>query len=133
MQLGFVVSERYLLTIHRSPVEYPTDFTEQDKGETAIGQLSPAALAAALLDWLLTQFFEQVAEIEAAGDEIDQEVLGILVHLDDERGAATLDLLARFAETNQVLLFTHHKSVRDDARRLEEQGSATIVEINRMR
>ncbi len=57
----------------------------------------------------------------------------ILVHFDDERGAATLDLLARFAETNQVLLFTHHKSVRDDARRLEEQGSAAIVEIDRMR
>ena len=47
--------------------------------------------------------------------------------------AATLDLLARFAETNQVLLFTHHKSVRDDARRLEEKGSAAIVEIDRMR
>jgi uncharacterized protein YhaN len=57
----------------------------------------------------------------------------ILVHFDDERGAATLDLLARFAETNQVLLFTHHKSVRDDARRLEEQGSAAIVEIDRRR
>tara|TARA_R110000782_G_scaffold270455_1_gene371310 strand:- start:9423 stop:12908 length:3486 start_codon:yes stop_codon:yes gene_type:complete len=56
----------------------------------------------------------------------------ILVHFDDERSAATLDLLARFAETNQVLLFTHHKSVRDDARRLETQGSATIVEIGRL-
>ena len=56
----------------------------------------------------------------------------ILVHFDDERSAATLDLLARFAETNQVLLFTHHKNVRDDARRLEAQGSATIVEIERL-
>ncbi|MDT7532993.1 AAA family ATPase [Sphingobium sp. SA2] len=56
----------------------------------------------------------------------------ILVHFDDERSAATLDLLARFAETNQVLLFTHHKSVRDDARRLEAQGTATIVEIERL-
>jgi len=56
----------------------------------------------------------------------------ILVHFDDERSAATLDLLARFAETNQVLLFTHHKSVRDDARRLEEEGAAAIVEIERL-
>lgn len=56
----------------------------------------------------------------------------ILVHFDDERSAATLDLLARFSETNQVLLFTHHKSVRDDARRLEEQGAASIVEIERL-
>ena len=56
----------------------------------------------------------------------------ILVHFDDERSAATLDLLARFAETNQVLLFTHHKGVRDDARRLEEKGAAAIVEIGRL-
>ncbi|TAY41483.1 ATP-binding protein [Rhizobium leguminosarum] len=56
----------------------------------------------------------------------------ILVHFDDERSAATLDLLARFAETNQVLLFTHHKSVRDDALRLEEKGAAAIVEIGRL-
>jgi uncharacterized protein YhaN len=55
----------------------------------------------------------------------------ILVHFDDDRSSATLDLLARFAETNQVLLFTHHKSVRDDARRLEKQGVASIVEIER--
>ena len=57
----------------------------------------------------------------------------ILVHFDDERGAATLDLLARFAETNQVLLFTHHKSVRDAARQLEQQGTAAIVEIQPLR
>lgn len=56
----------------------------------------------------------------------------ILVHFDDDRSAATLDLLARFAEANQVLLFTHHKSVRNDARRLEGQGLATIVEIGRL-
>lgn len=76
VQLGFVVGKRYLLTIHRSPVKYISDFTAQDKGETAIGQLSPASLASALLDWHLTQFFEEVAEIETAVDEIDQEILG---------------------------------------------------------
>ena len=56
----------------------------------------------------------------------------ILVHFDDERGGATLDLLARFGESNQVLLFTHHKSIRDDARRLAEQGLAAIVEIDHL-
>lgn len=55
----------------------------------------------------------------------------ILVHFDDERSAATLDLLARFAEKNQVLLFTHHKSVRDDASRLAESQAAAIVDIPR--
>jgi len=53
----------------------------------------------------------------------------ILVHFDDGRSKATLDLLARFGESNQVLLFTHHESVRDQARRLEEAGVAAVVEI----
>ncbi|ATW05803.1 YhaN family protein [Sphingorhabdus sp. YGSMI21] len=56
----------------------------------------------------------------------------ILVHFDDERSAATLDLLAEFAKTNQVLLFTHHSRVRDDANRLEAKGLAKIVEIERV-
>mgnify|MGYP003662544449 CR=1 FL=1 len=56
----------------------------------------------------------------------------ILVHFDDERSAATLDLLAEFAKTNQVLLFTHHSRVRDDANRLEAKGLANIVEIERV-
>lgn len=76
VQLGFVVADRYLLTIHREPIGYLDDFEAQDKGETAIGQLSPALLAAALLDWHLTQFFEEVAEIEGAVDRIDEEILG---------------------------------------------------------
>ena len=37
----------------------------------------------------------------------------ILVHFDDPRSVATLDLLAKFGETNQVLLFTHHERIRD--------------------
>jgi uncharacterized protein YhaN len=53
----------------------------------------------------------------------------ILVHFDDDRSSATLDLLARFGETNQVLLFTHHQSVRDQARRIEAAGLAAVIEI----
>jgi uncharacterized protein YhaN len=56
----------------------------------------------------------------------------LLVHFDDERSSATLDLLGQFGEANQVLLFTHHQSVRDDARRLEAQGVASVIEIERV-
>ena len=53
----------------------------------------------------------------------------LLVHFDDERSSATLDLLAQFGQNNQVLLFTHHVSVRNEAQRLEAEGRANVVEI----
>jgi uncharacterized protein YhaN len=53
----------------------------------------------------------------------------ILVHFDDERGAATLDLLASFATTTQVLLFTHHRSVLSAAERLAGDGRASIADF----
>ena len=54
----------------------------------------------------------------------------VLVHFDDDRSAATLGLLAEFGRSNQVLLFTHHRSVRDLATPLAAQGLASIVTFN---
>ncbi|MGE0718213.1 MAG: AAA family ATPase [Alphaproteobacteria bacterium] len=45
----------------------------------------------------------------------------LLVHFDDARSAATLDLLAELGRTTQVLLFTHHGSVVEAARRLGDR------------
>lgn len=42
----------------------------------------------------------------------------LLVHFDDDRSVATLKLLAELGRTTQVLLFTHHRSVRDGAKRM---------------
>ena len=55
----------------------------------------------------------------------------ILVHFDDERSRSTLDLLAEFGKTNQVLLFTHHRSVRALAEPLAQQGLANIIDLER--
>ena len=55
----------------------------------------------------------------------------ILVHFDDERSRSTLDLLAEFGKTNQVLLFTHHRSVRALAEPLAQQGLANIIYLER--
>ena len=54
----------------------------------------------------------------------------ILVHFDDPRGAATLELLADFCASTQVLLFTHHLSVRDAASNLVAAGRANIVNLD---
>jgi uncharacterized protein YhaN len=50
----------------------------------------------------------------------------ILVHFDDARTAASLELLAEIATTNQVILFTHHKSVRDAAATLNSPAVQII-------
>jgi len=55
----------------------------------------------------------------------------ILVHFDDERSKATLDLLADYGKHNQVLLFTHHRSVRALAEPLASAGLANIVDLER--
>lgn len=75
VQLGMIVGTRWLITVHREPVLYLSDFRAQDKGETDIGKLSPALLAASLLDWHLTQYFEEVSKIEEETDRLDATIL----------------------------------------------------------
>lgn len=43
----------------------------------------------------------------------------ILIQFDDGRSRATLDALAEFSSTTQVILFTHHERVAEEARALE--------------
>jgi uncharacterized protein YhaN len=54
----------------------------------------------------------------------------ILVHFDDARSAATLELLADFSPSTQVLLFTHHQSICRAAEPLVAAGRATLVELD---
>jgi uncharacterized protein YhaN len=54
----------------------------------------------------------------------------ILVHFDDDRSRSTLNLLAEFGKTNQVLLFTHHRAVRAFAEPLVATGLANIVDLD---
>jgi uncharacterized protein YhaN len=42
----------------------------------------------------------------------------LLVHFDDGRSQAALELLAELGKTTQVLLFTHHAQVKNDAERI---------------
>lgn len=54
----------------------------------------------------------------------------ILVHFDDERSRSMLNLLAEFGKTNQILLFTHHRSVRALAEPLMAKGFANIIDLD---
>ncbi|KAB8122950.1 hypothetical protein D3W54_00395 [Komagataeibacter medellinensis] len=57
----------------------------------------------------------------------------LLVQFDDVRSARTLRVLADFSRTTQVLLFTHHDSIREMARTLQAEGTAVnLVELPRI-
>lgn len=51
----------------------------------------------------------------------------ILIQFDDDRSRATLDALAEFSSKTQVILFTHHERVADEARRLERASERVFV------
>jgi len=53
----------------------------------------------------------------------------ILINFDDNRSRATLKALADLAARNQVILFTHHRRVVDEATRLKGDKSVHVYEL----
>ena len=99
---------------------------------TGGGIVPVAAMSDGSRDQLFLSF--RLASLEVYGESAEPLPFiadDILVHFDDARSAATLELLAEFSSRTQILLFTHHKSVRDAAMRLKGADLATIVELER--
>jgi uncharacterized protein YhaN len=101
------------------------------KGKRANAELeSISKLSDGARDQLFLAF--RLASLESYGESAEPLPFvadDILVHFDDARAKATLGLLATFGAQNQVLLFTHHESVRDAATELVKGGLASIVEL----
>lgn len=94
------------------------------------GIASVATMSDGTRDQLFLSF--RLASLENYGDATEPLPFiadDVLVHFDDDRSAATLELLAEFGRRNQVLLFTHHRSVRDLAEPLAARGLANIVSL----
>jgi len=53
----------------------------------------------------------------------------ILVHFDDERSKATLGVLAELAEKTQIILFTHHRRLVEQAQALGAASPVTVHEL----
>ena len=53
----------------------------------------------------------------------------VLVHFDDERGLAALELFAEVGAETQVLLFTHHEAVAESAATLIKEGRAGLIDL----
>jgi magnesium transporter len=73
--LTFVISDGWLVTSHAGEAPLLEQFREKDKAETLIGALSPASLAAALIDWHLGLFFDGASGIADEVDALDERVL----------------------------------------------------------
>jgi uncharacterized protein YhaN len=76
------------------------------------------ALRLATLEWRLQN-----------GEPMPLIVDDILVNFDDDRSNATLKALADLAEENQVILFTHHRRIVDQALQLKESRPVSIHEL----
>jgi Mg2+ and Co2+ transporter CorA len=75
VHLDFLVGPRWIITVHDGELPFLRAFRDQGKGETVIGALSPPALAASLLDWHLSAYFEAVSELEEFLDRLDEAML----------------------------------------------------------
>ena len=53
----------------------------------------------------------------------------VLVHFDDDRSVAALEVLAEFSKTTQVLLLTHHTRIRQQAEAIGEAKGAFVHEL----
>jgi uncharacterized protein YhaN len=103
------------------------------KGRRANGETeSVATLSEGTRDQLFLAF--RLASLERYGESAEALPFiadDILVHFDDSRSRATLRLLGEFGKVNQVLLFTHHESVRDAAAELVKEGVASVVKLDK--
>jgi Mg2+ and Co2+ transporter CorA len=75
VRLDFVVGKNWLVTVSEGPLSFLNDFRNRDRGETLIGKLSSAALAASLLDWHLTAYLAGVEDLEQWLDRLDMRLL----------------------------------------------------------
>jgi Mg2+ and Co2+ transporter CorA len=76
VRFDLLVGEKWLLTVEDRELIFLTDFRKQDRSETLIGVLTPASLAASLLDWHLTTFFTGIERLETFLDSLDVRLLG---------------------------------------------------------
>jgi len=108
---------------------------EGDKGDLFIVSIRPdgsTCPAGSLSEGTTDQLF---LALRLASIELDAEVAepmpfiadDLLVNFDDERAAAALRLLAKFGQTTQVILFTHHRHLLD----LLDSGAASIHRLPR--
>jgi magnesium transporter len=75
VDLGLIAGPNFVVTFHREPVAFLEAFREHLRGDTSIGLADGPAFLSALLDWLLTGYFQVVDGLELEADELDNRAL----------------------------------------------------------
>ena len=76
------------------------------------------ALRLATLEWRLQ-----------SSESIPFIVDDILINFDDKRSQKTLKSLVGLAAKNQVILFTHHQQIVNEAKKIKGKGSVHVHEL----
>jgi Mg2+ and Co2+ transporter CorA len=75
VRLDLLIGRNWLVTVADEEIAFLDQFREEDRGETLLGALSSASLAAALLDAHLTRFLSGLEEVENFVDSLDMQIL----------------------------------------------------------
>jgi len=74
-ELDLYARREVVVTVHDGPVATLREFNEHLRGDTLIGKLDSGSFLAALVDTMLTTYFEPVEAIERDIDELDEVAL----------------------------------------------------------
>ena len=74
-EIDLVAGPNVVVTLHEGPVAALRDFDELIAGDTLLGQLDSGSFAAALVDSVLSSYFQRVEEVEREIDRLDELAL----------------------------------------------------------
>ncbi len=111
------------LTVEYDGVEPVLEAITRDNERRRVLQMSDGTRDQLYLA-LRVAFVEQHID---SGDAVPLIMDDILVHFDDARTIATLEVLSELGKKTQILYFTHHQSIADAAATLMQSGTAGIT------
>lgn len=109
---------------NRALIVTGADDTDYETTALSEGTASQLYLALSLAGVLEVENERRHAGLETIPIFLDD----VLMAFDDERAASALDLLAEIGLEQQIILFTHHAAVREQAASLS--GAARVVSLN---
>jgi Mg2+ and Co2+ transporter CorA len=78
--LAIACGERFVLSLHRGPLQILEELHGRERGETRIGSLRPESFTASLLDWQVDSYLHAVSDFEEAVDRLEVSLLASKVY-----------------------------------------------------
>jgi magnesium transporter len=123
IEVDCLVGRNWVVTGERGELDLSRAFERRVRGDTRLGRLSGPSFLAALLDWLLNEYFRAVEAAQAEIDAFDQAMLA--VDVGDEMLRTLVDVRGRIARLRAAL--SPHREVFADLSRpdfvLDHDGS----------